>query len=323
MVDSTCDNANIRPRVGISACLLGRAVRYDGGHKRNQFLNDTLSEHFEWVPVCPEVEMGLGTPREAIRLVQIEGETRLRGTRSGEDHTHLMSSYVEQRIPELQSQSLRGFVLKKDSPSCGMERVKIYTNNMATRSGRGMFAEALLKAFPNLPVEEEGRLCDARLRENWVERVFAYDDLCRLWASDWTIGDLITFHSRYKFSLLAHSQHGYRELGRLVAEAKGTSRTQLRELYESKFMSALSHITTRRTNSNALQHISGFFKRHLDGTSRAELAAHIEDYRAGFVPLTVPLTLIRHFVRSLNVRYLAEQTFLNPHPKQLALRNYV
>ena len=323
MVDTTCDNANVRPRVGISACLLGHAVRYDGGHKGNRFLNETLSEHFEWVPVCPEVEMGLGTPREAIRLVQLDGETRLRGTRSGVDHTERMSSYIRQRIPELQSQSLRGFVLKKDSPSCGMERVKIYTSNMATRSGRGMFAAALLEAFPNLPVEEEGRLCDARLRDNWVERVFAYDDLCRLWASDWTIGDLVKFHSRYKLSLLAHSEDDCRHIGRLVANAKEASREQLRQRYESRFMNALSRITTRRTNTNALQHISGFFKRHLDRTSRAELAVHIEDYRAGLVPLTVPLTLIRHFVRSLNVRYLAEQTFLDPHPKQLALRNYV
>ena len=204
-----------------------------------------------------------------------------------------------------------------------MQRVKVYTGDAATRSGRGMFAAALLEAFPNLPVEEEGRLCDDRLRDNWVARVFAYDDLCRLWASDWTIGDLVTFHSRYKLSLLAHSQDDYRHLGRLVASAKGTSRVQLRERYESTFMNALSRITTRRTNTNALQHIAGFFKRHLDRNSRAELAVHIEDYRAGLVPLTVPLTLIRHFVRLFNVRYLAEQTFLDPHPKRLALRHYV
>ena len=186
-----------------------------------------------------------------------------------------------------------------------------------------MFAEALLAALPNLPVEEEGRLCDDRLRDNWIERVFSYDDLCRLWTSNWTIGDLVKFHSRYKLSLLAHSEQDYRQLGRLVAEAKQKSRGRLRDGYETTFMKALSHVTTRRTNTNVLQHISGFFKRHLDRTSRAELATHIEDYRAGFVPLSVPLTLVRHFVRSLNVRYLAEQTFLNPHPKQLALRNYV
>ena len=323
MVDSICDDADPRPRVGISACLLGRAVRYDGGHKCDRFLHDALSQHLQWLPVCPEVEIGLGTPREAIRLVQLEGETRLQGSRSGEDHTDRMASYIEQRMPELHSQRLRGFVLKKDSPSCGMQRVRVYTNATVSRDGRGMFAAALLKAFPNLPIEEEGRLCDARLRENWVERVFAYDDLCQLWNSDWTIGDLIEFHSRYKLTLLAHSQHEYRHLGRLVAQAKDVSRSRLRITYEATFMSALTRISTRRTNTNVLQHMAGFFKRQLDGTSRAELADHIEDYRAGFVSLTVPLTLIRHFVNSLNVRYLAEQTFLNPHPKDLALRNYV
>ena len=278
-MNKTLETTSPRPHVGISACLLGQPVRYDGGHKGNRFLMDALSEFFDWIPVCPEVEMGMGTPREAIRLVQLDEGLSLRGTKSGANYTEQMKDYAHHRLTELKADSLRGYVLKKDSPSCGLHRVKVYAGDAATRSGRGVFAAALVEAFPNLPVEEEGRLCDPRLRENWVERVFAYDDLCRLWSSPWEIGDLVAFHSRYKLSLLAHSESEHRQLGRLVAGAKGLPRKKLRERYESMFMSALGRISTRRTNTNVLQHILGFFKRQLTRPARNELVAHVEAAR--------------------------------------------
>ncbi len=311
-------------RIGISSCLLGQKVRFDGGHKRDRYLTDTLGQYFTWVPVCPEMEIGLGTPRETIHLVQLEGHVRLRTTKTDVDLTGRMRSFSRKRAAQLADESMCGFILKKDSPSCGMERVKVYQpKGPAKRSERGLFAAALLDRFPNLPVEEEGRLCDPRLRENWVERVFAYDAMRRLWAARWKIGDLVKFHTRYKFTLLAHAEKEFRELGRLVAAAKSTPRDELRERYEAGFMSAMKKIATTKKNSNVLQHMLGFFKTELDESSRHELLTHIEDYRAGLVPLVVPLTLIAHYVRMLDVGYLRDQVYLNPHPKELALRNHV
>ena len=313
-----------RIRIGISACLLGHEVRFDGGHTRDRYVTDTLSEYFEWVPVCPEVEFGLGTPRETIQLVQVDDDVRLRFTKSNVDLTRRMRNFARKRAAQLASTSLRGYILKKNSPSCGMERVKVHqAKGPAKRYGRGLFAEALLDRFPHLPVEEEGRLRDPRLRENWVERVFAYDAITRLWASRWKIADLVAFHTRYKFTLLAHSEKESRELGRLVAAAKSISRKELRESYEDKFMSAMKKIATVRKNINVLQHMLGFFKKELDELSRHELLSHINDYGAGLVPLVVPMTLLRHYVRILDVDYLSDQVYLNPHPKELALRNHV
>lgn len=205
-----------------------------------------------------------------------------------------------------------------------MERVKVHQPKGPPRkTGRGLFAAALLERMPHLPVEEEGRLCDPRLRENWVERVFAYHALKRLFAGRWKRRELVEFHTRYKFVLLAHSETDYRELGRLVAAAKSTPAAELRERYSARFMAALGKLATPRKNTNVLQHMLGFFKRELDAASRDELLAHIEDYRRGIVPLVVPLTLLRHYVRLLGVTYLAQQVYLNPHPKELALRNHV
>jgi uncharacterized protein YbgA (DUF1722 family)/uncharacterized protein YbbK (DUF523 family) len=318
-------DSNTHPiRIGISACLLGHEVRYNGGHTRDRYVTGTLDDYFEWVPVCPEVEIGLGTPRETIQLIQIDEEVRLQFTKTKTDLTGRMRSYARTRAAELAKMSLRGYILKKDSPSCGMERVKVHQlKGPAKRQGRGLFAEALIERCPNLPVEEEGRLCDPRLRENWVERVFAYDAIRRMWESRWKLGDLVAFHTRHKFALLAHSEKEFRELGRLVAAAKSVSRQELRQTYENMFMSAMKKIATTRKNSNVLQHMLGYFKKDLDEASRHELLHHIQDYRAGLVPLVVPLTLLRHYVRILNVQYLQEQTYLNPHPKELALRNHV
>lgn len=313
-------------RVGISSCLLGQEVRYDGGHKRDRYVTDTLADHFEWVPVCPEVELGLGTPRETIQLIQLgEGqEVRLRTTRTDLDLTDDMRKFARRRAAELARESLSGYILKKDSPSCGYERVKVrQPKGPSKRSGRGLFAEALLAQMPHLPVEDEGRLCDPRLRENWVERVFAWHALQGLFAARWKLRDVVEFHTRYKFVLLAHSEPEYRALGRLVARAKSLSRAELREQYTAQFMTALAKLATPRRNTNVLEHMLGFFKNDLDADAKRELLAHIDDYRRGLVPLVVPLTLVRHYVRLLGVGYLADQVYLNPHPKELALRNHV
>jgi len=313
-------------RIGISSCLLGNKVRYDGGHKHDRYLTETLGQYFEWVPVCPEVELGLGVPRETIQLVQTQDEQQIRlmTTETNVDLTRRMRSLAARRTAAIAKEDLNGFILKSKSPSCGMERVKVHrAKGPPKKSGQGLFAEALLRRLPNLPIEEEGRLCEPRLRENWVERVFAYHALKTLWASRWKIGDLARFHTQYKFVLLAHSPSEYRQLGRLVAEAKSIPRRQLRQRYEADFMKALKKIATPRKHTNVLEHIAGFFKKELDADSRQELLAHIEDYRRGLVPLVVPLTLIRHYVRLLRVPYLEDQVYLNPHPKELALRNHV
>ena len=311
-------------RLGVSACLLGDHVRYDGGHKRDAFLTDLLGPFVEWVKVCPEVEVGMGTPRESIRLVDEGGTIRLLTVKTGVDHTASMTAYAAKRVHALDEEDLCGYVLKKDSPSCGMTRVKVYSGNgPGTRTGVGLFAQALVVRFPHLPVEEEGRLTDPRLRDNFIERVFAYRRLRDLFESRWTVGDLVRFHTAHKLVLLAHSTQAYTRLGRLVAGAKGTDRASLRAGYTAGFMDALTAIATPRRHTNVLQHMVGSFKKTLDAASRAELLAAIEDYRLGLVPLIVPITLVRHHVRVHGVEYLAGQVYLAPHPKELMLRNHV
>jgi uncharacterized protein YbgA (DUF1722 family)/uncharacterized protein YbbK (DUF523 family) len=311
-------------RIGISSCLLGQEVRFDGGHKRDRFLTDTFGRFVEWVPVCPEVEAGFGTPREAMRLVDDGGRLRLLTVKTGLDLTDRLEQYSRRRVVQLASQNLCGYVLKKDSPSCGLERVKVYDAHKApARTGVGLFAAALRERHPFLPVEEEGRLVDPRLRDNFVERVFAYQRLRALFAGRWTLGALVAFHTAHKLSLMAHSVAAYQSLGRLVAGAKSLSRSDLESRYTEGFMHALAPIATTRRHVNVLQHMAGYFKKQLDAASRAELAATIEDYRAGLVPLVVPITLIRHHVRQHDVSYLAGQIYLAPHPKELMLRNHV
>jgi len=301
-------------------------VRYDGGHKRDSFLVDTLGRHVEFVTVCPEVELGLGTPRETLRLEReaSRGPVRLVFAKSREDITRRMRAYSEKRVARLAGEDLSGYVLKKSSPTCGMERVKVWGGKGApARDGQGVFAEALLTRFPNLPVEEEGRLQDPKLRENFVERVFAYRRLRDVFAARWQVGDLVRFHTASKLVLLAHSQVAYRELGRLVADAKKRPRAELAAEYETRFMGALANPATTRSHTNVLQHMAGYFKKQLDAASRAELAEEIADYRRGLVPLVAPLTLVRHYVRALDVEYLRGQHYLEPHPKELMLRNHV
>jgi len=327
MIETHVDNEEPNPpiRIGISSCLLGRKVRYDGGHKHDRYLTDTLGQYFEWEPVCPEVELGLPIPRPILRLEMRHSVIRLVMPTEGKDLTVKMRAYAKARVKALEDKGLSGFLLKRDSPSCGLHRVDVYRGEgqPPDRNGRGLYTKALLARFPHLPVEEEGRLHNPRLRENWVTRVFAYHRLRRLWTQRWGVGDLVRFHTVHKYLLLAHSPKEYRELGRLVAEAKGLARGKLRQAYESRFMTALSKTATRAKNTNVLQHILGFFKKDLDQALRNELFDRIQDYRRGLVPLVVPLTLVAHYVRLLDVAYLRDQVYLNPHPKELALRNHV
>lgn len=311
-------------RIGVSACLLGQAVRYDGGHKRDGFLVETFARYVEWVPVCPEVEFGLGVPRPTLRLEQRGEDVRLMMPTSGEDYTENMRAFAQRRVAALAHDDLCGYVLKKDSPSCGMERVKVYgAHAIPSKSGRGVFAEALMQRFPSLPVEEEGRLNDPALRENFIERVFAYRRVRALFGGRWTLGGLVAFHTAHKLQLMAHSPKTYEQLGRLVAIAKNVVRAELRQRYESRFMQGLTVLATRQRHTNVLQHIAGYFKKQLDGESKHELQSVIDDYRRGLVPLVAPLTLIRHYVRRFDVAYLRGQVYLDPHPKELMLRNHV
>jgi uncharacterized protein YbgA (DUF1722 family)/uncharacterized protein YbbK (DUF523 family) len=311
-------------RIGISSCLLGDEVRFDGGHKRDPFLAGTLGPFVEWVRVCPEVEVGMGVPRETLRLVKVDGDTRMITTRTGMDHTDAMRAFARRRTRELEALDLRGYVLKKDSPSCGMERVKVYAGTSApVRSGVGIYAGVLKERFPSLPIEEEGRLQDPVLRENFIERVFAYDRLRALFDRRWTVNRLIAFHTAHKMALLAHSTAGYRELGRLVAVARDQPRAALRQRYEHLFMDTLSHPATRARHTNVLMHVAGHLKKRLDGEARRDLADCIDEYRRALVPLIVPLTLLRHYVRVHRVAYLAGQTYLEPRPPELMLRNHV
>ena len=311
-------------RIGISSCLLGQEVRFDGGHKRDHFLSETFAPFVEWVPVCPEVEAGFGTPREAMRLERSKDGVRLLTVKTKIDLTAAMETFARTRVEQLASEGLSGYVVKKDSPSCGLLRVKIYDGGaVPDRTGRGLFSRRLVERFPHLPVEEEGRLSDPRLRENFVERVFAYWRLQGLFETGWTMGALVRFHTAHKLILMAHSPAAYQTLGRLVSGADRLSRDELQERYSSSFMAALATIATRRRHVNVLQHMAGYLKRHLDTASKQELLNAIEDYRAELVPLIVPITLMRHHVRVHGISYLEEQLYLDPHPKELMLRNHV
>jgi len=319
------DRVDDPPRIGISACLLGDQVRFDGGHKRDPFLTDVLAPHVHYVRVCPEVEVGMGTPRETLRLVRAgSASVRMVTTRTGIDHTDAMAAWSARRLSELEREDLSGYILKKESPSCGMERVKVFgESGMAERNGRGIFAAALLRRFPNLPVEEEGRLADPRLRENFIERVFAYQRLRRSFAGRWTAGGLVRFHTAHKMSLLSHSTTRYRDLGQMVAAAATRARAALRADYESGFMATMAIVATPRRHTNVLMHMAGHLKTLLDPASKQELTACIDEYRRELVPLVVPITLLRHHARMHQVAYLLGQTYLEPHPRELMLRNRV
>ncbi len=311
-------------RVGVSSCLLGNQVRYDGGHKQDRYVLDTLAQYVDLVSVCPEVEVGMTIPRPTVRLEGDPDSPRMVAPSTGEDWTARMNAYAKRRAAELAEHELCGFIFKKNSPSCGVWRVKVYADKgMPSRQGSGLFAAEMVRRYPQLPIEEEGRLCDPHLRENFLERVFAYHRLQGLFRGRWKRGDVVDFHSREKYLLMAHSPAVYKELGQLVAAVKQHTPAAFRDLYMAGFMRALEAKATPRRHCNALQHLAGYLREHLSKDEQQRVLAVIEDYRAGLVPLIVPMTLVKHYIELHHVDYIAQQTYLNPHPKELMLRNHV
>lgn len=312
-------------KIGISACLLGEKVRFDGGHKLDRFLADTLGQYVDYVPVCPEVEIGLPTPREALRLVKGEtGEARLVFSRSGEDITARMTDWARQRVRDLEGEGLCGFIFKGKSPSSGMERVKLYDRNgVPKKEGVGIFARVFMEHFPLLPVEEEGRLHDPRLRENFIEAVFTFRRWRDCLRGGLDAGRLVDFHTRHKLLLMAHSVEHYRRMGKLVAEAGKLPPATLFNGYQQQLMEAMRLKTTVPKNVNVLMHAMGYFKKDLSPDEKQELLEVIESYRRGHVPLLVPITLLNHYVRKYDEPYLKRQHYLHPHPLELQLRNHV
>lgn len=311
-------------RIGVSSCLIGQKVRYDGSHKRDLFISDTLVRFVEFVPVCPEMEIGLGTPRASIHLAKTQGEIRLINPKTGQDLTTEMTEWADKRLTQLEKENFSGYVLKKDSPSCGMQRVRVHQEGKPPlKDGVGIFAGQLMSRWPLLPVEEEGRLNDPRLRDNFIERVFAYHRLKAFFGKPWSVGDLVRFHTAEKLLLMAHEPAGYQDLGRLVAGAKGVPPKELYQRYGTRFMGALARMATTRKHVNVLSHAAGYFRDHASPEERRELLSVIEDFQRELVPLVAPIVLLRSLVRTKGITYLEGQTYLYPHPKEMMLRNHV
>lgn len=311
-------------KIGVSTCLLGEKVRFDGGHKHDRYITGTLGRFFTFVPVCPETECGLGIPREAMRLVGDVNKPRLITNKSDVDHTDKMLAWATKRLRALEKEDLCGFVFKKDSPSSGLHRVKVYNDKgQPVKKGRGFFAAAFTKRFPLIPVEEECRLNDPALRENFIERVFAMKRWRETQERSRTMGNLVDFHTREKLLIMAHSPERYREMGRLVATGKQFKTADLYKRYEALLFKALDLKGTVGKHTNVLMHILGYFKKKLSTDEKKEVLELIQNYRSGHLPLIVPVTLMNHFVRKYRQPYLSTQTYLNPHPIELQLRNHV
>ena len=321
----TSDDSVCRvPKLGISACLLGQKVRYDGEHKRDLFLTELFGKFVEWIPICPEVEVGMGVPRETVRLVGTLTHPRMIAEKSATDWTEAMNRFAAKRLHDIAEKHLSGYVFKKNSPSCGMERIKVYNSKgVAERQGRGLFAAALMSQWPLLPVEEEDRLNDLKLRENFIERVFARHRWLQASSSRKSLGALVRFHTSHKYLLLAHSQRHYRQLGRLIAAAKQRHLAAVYEDYVRIFMEALAFHATEKTHANVLDHMMGYFSKQLTATERQELVQTISDFRRRLTPLIAPITLMRHYTKKYQVEYLQGQLYLEPSPKELMLQNHV
>ncbi len=311
-------------KLGISSCLLGEKVRYDGGHKLDRYLKDTLGQFVVWTPVCPEVECGLSVPREAMRLTGTPDAPRLVTTRTGIDHTDQMQQWAKHRLKELEKDDLCGFIFKSRSPSSGMRGVKVYKpSGIPTTSGVGIFARAYMEHFPLIPVEDDGRLNDPNIRENFIERIFVFKRWKELLSKAGRIRDLVDFHSDHKLLLLSHSPQHNSALGRLVANSKKYRLERLQGDYLKILMDGLKLLSTVKKNTNVLHHIMGYFKKQLQPDEKRELMEFIEEYHNGLVPLIVPIVLLRHYVLIYDETYLKRQYFLNPHPAELMLRNHV
>lgn len=312
-----------KPVIGISGCLTGSAVRFDGGHKRMAFVMDELARWVNFRPVCPEMAIGLPTPRPAIRLtLTTSNETRLRFSKPPHDDiTQKMADFTAEYLPKIGD--LAGFIVCAKSPSCGMERVRLYdeNGNRGRKEGVGLFTAALLETSPWLPVEEDGRLHDPMLRENFVERVFALHELNTLRANGLTRRALLDFHSRYKLQLLAHHQAGYREIGPFVASLhEWNDLDAFFVAYREKLMAILKTPTSRKNHTNVLMHIQGYFRNRLNSRQRGELRDVILHYRDGLLPILAPLTLLKHYLAEYPDRYLMTQNYFDPYPDNLALR---
>jgi len=311
-------------KLGISSCLLGENVRYDGGHKLDRFLTDTLGQYIEYVPVCPEMECGLGVPREPMHLEGDPNSPRLVTIRTKQDMTDRMVRWTRKRIKELEKENLCGFIFKSNSPSCGMERVSVYNKKgMLVKKGVGIFARIFMNHFPLLPVEDEGRLHDPELRENFIERIFTLKRWREVLSIKENRGTLIEFHTKHKLLILSHSPKHYQMMGKLVAKAKEIPIKELYQQYQMILMEALRLKTTSKKNSNVLMHMMGYFKEQLSSDEKKELLEVIGQYRQEYIPLIVPITLIQHYVRKYDQPYLKQQLYLNPHPLELQLRNHV
>lgn len=311
-----------RIRIGISSCLLGQPVRFDGNHKHDHYLSGTLGAVFEFVPVCPEVAIGLGVPRPTIHLVGTPEAPRLVGVKVADlDVTDKMIAYGQRMARKLGD--LSGYIFKSKSPSCGMERVKLYDGKGGgSKQGVGLYAREILRAHPLLPVEEEGRLGDPLLRDNFLECVFTYHRWQQLCAQRLTPKALVDFHTRHKLAIMAHGTEPYRELGRLVAEAGKRPIRELADDYATLLMQTLRRRATARRHTNVLMHVMGYLKNQLSRADKQELLELIEDYRQDRIPRIVPITLLKHHFRNHPDAYIAGQTYLNPDPLELKLRGY-
>ena len=311
-------------KVGISSCLLGEEVRYNGGHKHSRLCTDDLGEYFEYVSLCPEVSIGLGIPRKPIRLVGDPENPRAVGVDDADfDVTDKLQSYAREQLPSLEN--LSGYIFMKGSPSCGVFRVKVYleNGNPNQSAGMGIFAAAIKKAYPLLPVEEAGRIQDAVLRENFIVRVYAYDQWKNLVKEGLSASKIVYFHSRYKYTLMAHNPQAYTELGQLVARAGSYKPEELGELYIAGLMKALMKKANRKSHTNVLMHLQGYLKKHLQPQEKQKLSEVIEQYRQGILPLIVPVTLLKHHFNNHPDEYIARQTYLDPYPEDLSLRNLI
>ena len=311
-------------RIGVSSCLLGERVRFDGGHKRNDFLTEVMGPHVEWVPVCPELEMGLGVPREPIQLERKNGKIRLVSIDTRADRTKTMLGWAKQRLRELDRENLSGYVFKSRSPSCGAARVPIHAPNTARVGyGQGLYARALMERFGNLPIVEDSRLGNPVLRENFIERVFACRWLRRLFDKRWKKRDVMEFHTRHKLLLMSHSPRLCRDIGHLVTQVSERPRKEFRRQFESLFMRTMKITPTPGKHTSVLRQIAGYLTDGLDSAQRQELSRLIEDYRRGLEPLSSPLTFIRGLARQFHIECLNNQLYLNPHPKEVVLRDRV
>lgn len=309
-------------KVGVSACLLGQEVRYNGGHKHLALLTQELAKYFDYVPTCPEMGAGMGVPRPAMHLVgDADAPRAVKVGDHSVDYTDQLHRYADERIPQLQD--LCGYVFIKNSPSCGLFRVKVYLENgyPSPTPGRGLFAAALTKAMPLLPVEEDGRLHDPVLRENFITRVFAmkaWRDLC---AKGLTAAGLIDLHSRYKYTLMAHSPQDYSALGQMLADAGKYDPNELGPRYFAGMMQVLQRKATRKSNTNVLMHLQGYLKKQLQAPEKSSLGRVIEQYRSGLIPLIVPVTLLKHYFQVFPDPYIERQSYFQPYPDELSLRN--